>query len=54
MNPTTNPNDDSTDTDESCDNPNCDGDKEVVTPEGYLCEKCASELASELSDEAEL
>ena len=28
----------------SCDTPNCDGWKEVITPDGYVCRDCADEL----------
>lgn len=27
-----------------CDSPRCDGRKQVVTPEGYLCRECAAGL----------
>ncbi|SEW01161.1 hypothetical protein [Natrinema salifodinae] len=35
----------------SCDTPRCTGLKEVITPDGYLCEDCADELAAEYEDE---
>ncbi|WP_245800517.1 hypothetical protein [Natrinema saccharevitans] len=28
----------------SCETPSCDGWKEVITPDGYVCEDCAAEL----------
>ena len=30
-----------------CDTPLCDGDAETITPEGYVCESCAAEIAVE-------
>lgn len=35
----------------TCDTPNCDGTKNVVTPEGYVCDSCATEIASEIRSE---
>lgn len=29
----------------SCDTPTCDGEKEVITPDGYVCRDCADALA---------
>jgi len=29
----------------TCDTPTCDGEKEVTTPDGYVCRDCADELA---------
>ncbi|WP_162991407.1 hypothetical protein [Halostella salina] len=34
-----------------CDTPDCDGEKEVVTPDGYVCQTCADQLAAEYEDE---
>ena len=28
-----------------CDTPLCEGDAETITPEGYVCESCAAEIA---------
>ena len=30
----------------SCDTPLCDGDAAVITPEGYVCDSCADEIAA--------
>ena len=30
-----------------CDTPNCSGDKEVITPDGYVCDFCAARLPVE-------
>ncbi|MBZ6495996.1 helix-turn-helix transcriptional regulator [Natrinema longum] len=38
----------------SCDTPGCDGWKEVITPDGYVCEDCADELATDYEAEPEL
>ncbi|ELZ07322.1 helix-turn-helix transcriptional regulator [Natrialba aegyptia] len=38
----------------TCDTPGCDGWKEVFTPDGYVCEDCADELAQEYDAEPEL
>ncbi|MEY7852170.1 hypothetical protein AB7C87_23550 [Natrarchaeobius sp. A-rgal3] len=29
----------------ACDTPTCSGNAETITPEGYVCETCASEIA---------
>lgn len=29
----------------ACDTPDCDGEKEVITPDGYVCRDCADALA---------
>ncbi|WP_165875195.1 hypothetical protein [Natrarchaeobius chitinivorans] len=29
----------------ACDTPSCTGDAETITPEGYVCETCAAEIA---------
>jgi hypothetical protein len=34
-----------------CDTPDCDGEKEVVTPDGYVCQSCADQLAAEYEDQ---
>lgn len=34
----------------ACETPDCDGEKEVVTSEGYLCQDCADDLADEYDD----
>ena len=34
----------------SCDSPECDGRKEVVTPSGYVCEECAREEYAALKE----
>ena len=31
----------------ACETPTCDGGKEVVTPDGYVCRDCAEALAAE-------
>ncbi|WP_161973180.1 hypothetical protein [Halostella litorea] len=36
----------------ACETPGCDGEKEVVTPDGYVCQSCADALAEQYeSDE---
>ncbi|MEY7847939.1 hypothetical protein AB7C87_01885 [Natrarchaeobius sp. A-rgal3] len=29
-----------------CDTPTCDGDAETITPEGYVCESCATKITA--------
>lgn len=29
-----------------CDTPTCQGRAEAITPEGYVCDECAAELAA--------
>ncbi|MGQ3412060.1 hypothetical protein ACT4ML_07320 [Natrinema sp. LN54] len=38
----------------SCDTPDCDGWKEVITPDGYVCEDCAAELEQQYEAEPEI
>ena len=30
-----------------CDTPACDGEAATITPDGYVCETCAAEIATE-------
>lgn len=34
----------------TCDTPTCDGEKEVTTPDGYVCRDCADELAAKYEE----
>jgi hypothetical protein len=36
----------------TCDTPTCDGEKEVTTPDGYVCRDCADELALQYEEVA--
>ncbi|MEY7850884.1 hypothetical protein AB7C87_16990 [Natrarchaeobius sp. A-rgal3] len=38
----------------TCDTPGCDGLKEVITPDGYVCRDCADELAKGYDAEPEM
>ncbi|WP_049953999.1 helix-turn-helix transcriptional regulator [Halostagnicola larsenii] len=38
----------------TCDTPQCDGWKEVVTPDGYVCHDCADELEKKYEAEPRL
>ncbi|AXR77708.1 PadR family transcriptional regulator [Natrarchaeobaculum sulfurireducens] len=38
----------------TCDTPECNGLKEVITPDGYVCHDCADELVTEYEAEPEL
>jgi len=35
----------------ACETPGCDGEKEVITPDGYVCHDCADELAEKYESE---
>lgn len=37
-----------------CDTPGCDGWKEVITPDGYVCRECAAELETHYEATPEL
>ncbi|QLG51072.1 hypothetical protein [Natrinema halophilum] len=36
-----------------CDTPLCEDDAETITPEGYVCSSCASEIAAEYDQASE-
>ena len=38
----------------ACETPHCDGEKEVVTPDGYVCHDCADKLEDQYESEAKL
>lgn len=37
----------------ACDTGGCDGDREVATPDGYVCRDCAARLAAEIREHEE-
>ncbi|APW99374.1 PadR family transcriptional regulator [Halobiforma lacisalsi AJ5] len=38
----------------SCDTPQCSGLKEIITPDGYVCQDCADELEAQYEAEPEI